>query len=81
MESSALPKASQGTPFCTLQAANRGFALAKTGGGDGEIRTLDALAGILAFQASALGHYATSPNFFNLRFLFPGPLLLLTVHP
>jgi hypothetical protein len=30
-------------------------------GGEGGIRTLDAGEGILAFQASALSHYATSP--------------------
>ncbi len=44
-------------------------------GGDGEIRTLDTLASILAFQASALGHYATSPeNYFvkNIKKLFFG---------
>ena len=31
-------------------------------GGEGGIRTPDPLSGILAFQASALGHYATSPE-------------------
>ena len=30
--------------------------------GEGEIRTRDAVSRILAFQASALGHYATSPR-------------------
>ncbi len=31
-------------------------------GGEGGIRTLDTIAGIAAFQATALDHYATSPN-------------------
>ncbi len=31
-------------------------------GGEGGIRTPETLAGLLAFQASALGHYATSPH-------------------
>ena len=32
-----------------------------TRGGEGEIRTREACEGLLAFQASALDHYATSP--------------------
>ena len=31
-------------------------------GGEGEIRTLDTLAGILLFESSALNHSATSPR-------------------
>ena len=31
-------------------------------GGEGEIRTREGFAPLLAFQASALGHYATSPK-------------------
>ena len=33
----------------------------ESNGGEGGIRTLDDLATIRAFQARALGHYATSP--------------------
>ena len=33
--------------------------------GEGGIRTLDAREGILPFQGSALGHYATSPKRFH----------------
>lgn len=32
-------------------------------GGGGEIRTLDALSSMHAFQACALGHYATPPRY------------------
>ena len=39
----------------------QGGTPAESNGGEGGIRTLDTLADILAFQASALGHYATSP--------------------
>lgn len=35
-------------------------------GGEGEIRTPDTDEGMLAFQASALDHYATSPSGFLL---------------
>lgn len=34
-------------------------------GGEGEIRTPEELSPLLAFQASALGHYATSPDVMN----------------
>lgn len=37
------------------------FAPHASCGGEGGIRTPDPLSRILAFQASALGHYATSP--------------------
>ena len=38
---------------------------AKPDGGEGGIRTPGALSGSLAFQASALGHYATSPCLYD----------------
>ena len=34
----------------------------ESNGGEGGIRTLETLSGLHAFQACALGHYATSPK-------------------
>ena len=38
-------------------------------GGEGGIRTLDDLSTIRAFQARALGHYATSPWWLSIAFI------------
>ncbi len=53
-------------------------------GGEGEIRTPETFWGLLAFQASALGHYATSPILYsgvvNNELLFnTSPLFTLSI--
>lgn len=66
--------------FCeSLSSLNIG-PIKKTTGGNGGIRTLESFYTLLAFQASALDHYATfptQPSFMTLRSIV---LVLALVH-